>query len=184
LNATTHAIFGAAVLAGYSYLSGTEPLVYAYPAAMVASWVPDVDNPRSRLGNGLSRIKNPLLNILTRHLSWLLQIVSNVLVRTVGHRTLTHSLLGCGVFALLASPLLGPYPELFVTLLCGYASHLLADALNTPGVPILWPVGFYFRVIPGGVRSGGVMEFAVAVVVGGGGSYLISLVHPAIGGLL
>lgn len=150
----------------------------------MATWVPDVDNPRSRLGNGLSRIKNPLLNALTRPLSWLLQLISRVLFRTVGHRTLTHSLLGLGAFALLASPLLGPYPELFVALLCGYGSHLLADALNTPGVPLLWPAGFSFRAIPGGVKSGGAVEFAVAVVVGGGVVYLISLVYPAVGGLL
>ena len=158
--------------------------MYAYAAAAVAAWVPDLDNPRSRLGNGLSRIKNPLLNAITRPVSWLFRIISGVLMRTVGHRTLTHSLLGTVLFALLASPLLGVAPELFVALLCGYVSHLVADALNTPGVPLLWPAGSSFRLIPGGVRSGGVVEFAIAAVVGAGGLYMASLVHPAVGGFL
>ncbi len=183
MNATTHAIFGVAALTGAALVTGTEPTLYAYPAAVVAAWLPDVDNPRSRLGNGLSRLESPLLNILTRPVSWVLRGSSFVLVRTVGHRTLTHSLLGVLLFALLARLISGYIPGLFLGLVAGYASHILADALNTRGVPLLWPLGKPFRLLPGGIRSGGAAEFVVALAVLLLAGYGLSLLHPALGGL-
>ncbi len=180
MNATTHAVFGVAALAGVSLALGTEPPVYAYPVAGAAAWLPDLDNPRSRLGNGLSPLKNPLLNAATRPVSWLLRLVSFTLFRTVGHRTLTHSLPGAALFALLLFPLSGLYSGIFLALVAGYASHLAADALNTRGVPLFWPLGGSFRLLPGGVRSGGVVEFFVAagaVVVCGVFLYLL---YPAL----
>ncbi|MGH3087253.1 MAG: metal-dependent hydrolase [Rubrobacteraceae bacterium] len=182
LNATTHAVFGVAAFAGASLLAGggtpAEPPLYAYPAAVVAAWLPDVDNPRSRLGNGLSRMKNPLLNAITRPLSWLLRTVSFVLVRAVGHRTLTHSLLGAFLFSLPVWFFLGGFPELQLALVSGYVSHILADALNTRGVPLLWPLGWTARVIPGGFRSGGAVEVAVALVVMAMAGLAIYELHP------
>ena len=130
MNATTHAVFGVAALTGSFLLVGGEPPLYAYPAAVLAAWLPDVDNPRSRLGNGLSRMKNPTMNLLTRPLSWALRVASFALSRTVGHRTLTHSLLGVALFVVLISPVAPRSPGLFVALVAGYASHLVADALN------------------------------------------------------
>jgi len=132
MNATTHAVFGVAALAGYSLLTGEAPPLYAYPAAVISSWIPDVDNPRSRLGNGLSRMKNPALNSLTRPVSWTLRVVSFTLFRTVGHRTLTHSLLGVAVFVALVSPGAAFSPDLFTALVAGYVSHLVADKVE-PG---------------------------------------------------
>jgi len=180
MNATTHSIFGVAALAGSFLLVGEEPPLYAYPVAVVAALLPDVDNPRSRLGNGLSRMKNPVLNLLTRPLSWALRATSFVLFRTVGHRTLTHSLLGVALFCLLISPLAPLYPDLFLALLAGYASHLFADALNTRGVPLLWPMGRPLRLLPGGIRSGGAAEFAVAVVVVAAAGFGVYALHPAL----
>jgi inner membrane protein len=182
MNATTHAIFGVAALTGASLLVGDAPPLYAYPAAVLAAWVPDMDNPRSRLGNGLSRLKNPLLNTATRPLSWALQAVSFTLFRTVGHRTLTHSLLGVALFALIVSPLSPFAPGLFFALVAGYASHLFADALNTRGVPLLWPVGLPFRLLPGGgIKSGGAAEFVAAVVALGVAAYAMVTLYPALG---
>jgi inner membrane protein len=178
MNATTHAVFGVAALVGASLLVGNEPPLYAYPAAVVAAWVPDVDNPRSRLGNGLSRTKSPVLNTIVRPASWALRAASFTLSRTVGHRTLTHSLLGVALFVALVSPVAPLSPELFFALVSGYASHLVADALNVKGVALLWPVGQRFRLLPGGVRSGGIAEFVVAlaaVVVAGYGIYALHL---------
>ncbi len=163
MNATTHAIFGIGALAGTALLAGVDPPLWAYPVAAVAAWLPDVDNPRSTLGNGLSRSKNPILNVLSRPLSWALRTASFVLVRTVGHRTLTHSILGALLFALPVYLFLGDYPNLTLALAAGYASHVFADALNTRGVPLLWPVGRPFRLLPGGIRSGGAVEVAVAL---------------------
>src|ERR687898_3418129 len=163
MNATTHAVFGVAALAGSALVLGTEPPAYVYPAAVAAAWLPDVDNPRSTLGNGLSRVKNPVLNALSRPFSWALKTTSFVLVRTVGHRTLTHSLLGILLFSLPVWLFLGKCPNLSLALVAGYASHVFADALNTRGVPLLWPVGKPFRLLPGGIKSGGPVEVAVAL---------------------
>ena len=184
LNATTHAVFGIAALAGASLIVGAEPPLYAYPVAVAAAWMPDVDNPRSTLGNGLSRMKSPVLNLLTRPVSWALRAMSFTLVRTVGHRTLTHSLLGVALFALPVWFILGGYLNLFLALVAGYASHVFADALNTRGVPLLWPMGRPFRLLPGGIRSGGAVEVAVALLVLGFTGWELYLLHPALRGVL
>jgi inner membrane protein len=184
LNATTHAVFGVAALAGASLIVGTEPPLYAYPAGVAAAWLPDVDNPRSTLGNGLSRLKNPALNMVTRPASWFLRATSFVLARTVGHRTLTHSLLGVALFALLSWLVLGALPNLLLAVGAGYASHVFADALNTRGVPLLWPLGRPMRLLPGGIRSGGAVELAVALGILGFALCELYLVHPALRGAL
>jgi inner membrane protein len=177
LNATTHAVFGVAAVVGVSLLAGNEPALYDYPAAVVAAWLPDVDNPRSRLGNGLSRTKVPILDAVSRPVSWALRIASFTLFRTVGHRTLTHSLLGAALFVVLVSPVAPLSPGLFLALVAGYASHLVADALNKRGVPLLWPAGRSFRLLPRGVRAGGIVEFAVAFVVAVAAAYGIYVLH-------
>ncbi len=183
MNATTHAVFGVAALAGASLLVGSEPPLYAYPAAVVAAWIPDVDNPRSRLGNGLSRTKSPVLNTIARPASWALRAASFTLSRTVGHRTLTHSLLGIALFVTLVSPVAPLSPELFFALVAGYASHLVADALNTKGVALLWPSGWRFRLLPGGVRSGGIAEFVVALAAAAVAGYGIYALHLGLAGV-
>jgi inner membrane protein len=184
LNATTHAVFGVAALAGASLIAGTEPPAYAYPLAVAAAWLPDVDNPRSTLGNGLSHMKSPVLNLLTRPVSWALRVTSFTLVRTVGHRTLTHSLLGILLFTLPVWLILGRYTALALALVAGYASHVFADALNTRGVPLLWPIGGSVRLLPGGIRSGGAVEVAVALVALGFAGWELYLLHPAVRGAL
>ena len=184
LNATTHAVFGVAALAGAALVAGAEPPAYVYPVAVAAAWLPDVDNPRSTLGNGLGRSKTPVLNLVSRPLSWALRTTSFVLVRTVGHRTLTHSLLGVLLFALPVWLFLGDFPNLSLALVAGYASHVLADALNTRGVPLLWPLGKPFRLVPGGVRSGGAIEVAVALAMLAVALYALLLIHPDLRGAL
>lgn len=180
MNATTHAVFGVAALAGAALVTGADPPAYVYPAAVVAAWLPDVDNPRSTLGNGLSRLKNPTLNLLSRPASWALKTTSFTLVRTVGHRTLTHSLVGVLSFSVGVWLLFGGFPDLSFALVAGYASHVVADALNTRGVPLLWPVGKSFRLLPGGVRSGGAVEVAVALVALAFALYALLLLYPAL----
>ncbi len=108
-----------------------------------------------------------------------------MLVRTVGHRTLTHSLVGVLLFALPVWLFLGDFPNLSLALVVGYASHVFADALNTRGVPLLWPLGRPFRIVPGGgVRSGGAVEVAVALAVLAFALYALLLIHPALRGML
>jgi inner membrane protein len=184
LNATTHAVFGIAALAGAALVTGADPPAYVYPAAVAAAWLPDIDNPRSTLGNGLNRLKNPTLNLLSRPLSWALRTASFVLVRTVGHRTMTHSLAGVLLFSLLVLLFLGRFPNLSLALSAGYASHVLADALNTRGVPLLWPMGKPFRLLPGGVRSGGAVEVAVALMALAFTLYALLLLYPGLRGAI
>ena len=184
MNATTHAVFGVAALAGAALVTGAEPPAYVYPAAVTAAWLPDVDNPRSTLGNGLSRLRNPALNLLSRPLSWALRTTSFVLVRTVGHRTMTHSLVGVFFFSLTVWLLLRGFPNLVLALVAGYASHILADALNTRGVPLFWPVGKPIRLLPGGVRSGGAVEVAVALVALAFTLYALLLLYPGLRGAI
>ena len=184
MNATTHAVFGVAALAGAALATGADPPAYVYPAAVAAAWLPDIDNPRSTLGNGLNRLKNPTLNLLSRPVSWALRTTSFVLLRTVGHRTMTHSLVGVLLFSLLVLLFLGRFPNLAIALAAGYASHVLADALNTRGVPLLWPMGKPFRLLPGGVRSGGAVEVAVALVALAFTLYALLLLYPGLRGAI
>ena len=184
MNATTHAVFGIAALAGAALVTGADPPAYVYPAAVAAAWLPDIDNPRSTLGNGLNRLKNPTLNLLSRPLSWTLKTTSFVLVRSIGHRTMTHSLAGILLFSLLVLLFLGRFPNLAIALVAGYASHVLADALNTRGVPLLWPMGKPFRLLPGGVRSGGAVEVAVALVALAFTLYALLLLYPGLRGAI
>jgi inner membrane protein len=90
---------------------------------------------------------------------------------------LTHSLLGIAFFVAIVSFVAHFSPNLFFALVFGYASHIVADALNTRGVPLLWPVGWSFRLLPGGVRSGGVAEFAVALAAAVAAGYGIYMLH-------
>jgi inner membrane protein len=117
-------------------------------------------------------------------LSWALRTTSFVLVRTVGHRTLTHSLVGVLIFALPVWLFLGAFSNLALALVVGYASHVFADALNTRGVPLLWPLGKRFRLVPGGVRSGGAVEIAVALATLAFALYALLLLYPALRGML
>jgi inner membrane protein len=184
LNATTHAVFGIAALAGAALVTGADPPAYVYPAAVAAAWLPDIDNPRSTLGNGLNRLNNPTLNLLSRPLSWALRTASFVLIRTVGHRTMTHSVLGVLLFSLLVLLFLGRFPNLYLALVAGYASHVVADALNTRGVPLLWPMGKPFRLLPGGVRSGGAAEVGVALVALAFTLYALLILYPGLRGVI
>ena len=84
------------------------------------------------------------------------------------------------LFALPVWLLLGGYPNLSLALIAGYASHVVADALNTRGVPLLWPLGRPFRLLPGGIRSGGAAEFVVAFGILAFAVYALYLLHPVL----
>lgn len=60
-----------------------------------------------------------------------------------GHRGFSHwGLTVAGVY-ILAS---GWRPDLALALALGWASHLLLDALNPPGVPLFWPLPWRLRL--------------------------------------
>lgn len=153
--ASTHALVGAVSFAGLSALCGNPtqmPLGAATLAgAALGACLPDVDTPTSRAG-------------------FCVYPLARFLERKFGHRTLTHSVLGTLLFALLAAPLLfsPTLQTLWPALLIGYFSHLLADAATKSGVPLLWPSRDRW-VFPGNekyrVKTGSKAEMGVFVGV-------------------
>jgi inner membrane protein len=120
VRAPTHATFGLA----FVILTGTILGLVLTPAtaafAIVGALLPDIDTPTSLIG----RLARPL---------------SRWLERRFGHRTITHSLLGCTAVTLPLTPLAlitGHWPLAFAL---GYLSHLLIDAVNKSGTPLFWP---------------------------------------------
>lgn len=101
------------------------------PAAILTCLLPDIDHPKSFLG---------------QRLKWLSQPVA----RLFGHRGFTHSLLavlgGVALFHL-NIPRDGVIPaDVFQGLILGYLSHIAADMLTPAGVPLLWPCRWRFRL--------------------------------------
>lgn len=90
------------------------------PSAILTCLLPDIDHPKSFLGQRLKWISKPI-------------------ARAFGHRGFTHSLLA--VFALLATFYLKVPESWFIPadalqgMVLGYLSHILADMLTPAGVP-------------------------------------------------
>ncbi|WBF43567.1 metal-dependent hydrolase [Serratia rubidaea] len=101
------------------------------PAALLTSLLPDIDHPKSVLGQRLSWIAKPI-------------------ARAFGHRGFTHSLLaitGGMMLFQLDVPRSWPIPtDALHAMIIGYFSHLLADMLTPSGVPLLWPCRWRFRL--------------------------------------
>ncbi len=120
--ALTHVAIGTVGCAGLAALFGVDISPPVLGAAALGSLLPDVDTPSSRAG-------------------FCVYPLALWLERKFGHRTVTHSITGIGVCALLFSPLLlfawGHTP--FMALVCGFALHLAGDACTKAGIPLMWP---------------------------------------------
>ncbi|SFM94269.1 inner membrane protein [Izhakiella capsodis] len=101
------------------------------PASLLTCLLPDIDHPKSFLGQRLSWISRPV-------------------ARLFGHRGFTHSLLAicAGVVLLqLHLPKNGWIPaDALQGMVLGYLSHIAADMLTPAGVPLLWPCRWRFRL--------------------------------------
>jgi len=101
------------------------------PAALLTCLLPDIDHPKSLLG---------------QRLKWLSQPIA----RAFGHRGFTHSLLAvAGGVALLQMKLPAGWiipADAFQGMVLGYLSHIVADMLTPAGVPLLWPCRWRFRL--------------------------------------
>ncbi len=99
------------------------------PSAILTCLLPDIDHPKSFLGQRLKWVSKPI-------------------ARAFGHRGFTHSLLA--VFALLATFYL-KVPDTWIIpadalqgMVLGYLSHIVADMLTPAGVPLTVAVPLAF----------------------------------------
>ena len=131
----------------YTHMAGgilVGTLIQAEPLGMIilagSALLPDIDSHYSKFGRTILPI------------SWLIE-------KTVGHRGFFHSLLATLLITVLIW-LIYPQYALYVGL--GYLSHLLLDAFNPGGVPLLWPYKKKFH-LPLTCKVGSIGEFAVLV---------------------
>lgn len=101
------------------------------PATLLTCLLPDIDHPRSVLGQRLKWLSHPI-------------------ARAFGHRGFTHSLLavaaGLWLFQINV-PADWPVPaDVLQGMTLGYLSHIVADMLTPAGVPLLWPCRWRFRL--------------------------------------
>ena len=119
----THIPFSAVFLQGYCILSGDiiHPAMFA--TAALASLLPDIDTPTSSTGS----LIRPLASFMDVYL---------------GHRTITHSILGTVIFAALLWPLTYLRIEIpiYSAAIVGYLSHLVLDMSNKEGIEFAWPL--------------------------------------------
>ena len=135
--------FGA-LLTGYAYLRPTMSLVTivtALIANLVGSLLPDIDQNSNRLWDMI-----PGGNFIGKYMKKVF----------LGHRSLSHSLLG---MFLVYEGSVWLIPKLFnhdfvntgiviLALLIGYGSHLLLDSLTEEGLPLLFPLKYKFGFPP------------------------------------
>jgi inner membrane protein len=101
------------------------------PSALLTCLLPDIDHPKSLLGQRLRWLSHPI-------------------ARAFGHRGFTHSLLAIAAGLWLFQinlPQSSPIPpDVLQGLTLGYLSHIVADMLTPAGVPLLWPCRWRFRL--------------------------------------
>lgn len=114
-------------------------------STLLGASAPDLDTPTGELWD-----KIPAGSILSR-------IIHPVFIG--GHRHLSHSIIGLGIFTFLYSLLLKwlglHFPLILITsyfillsFILGFASHLFADSLTEDGVPLLFPIDYHFGIPP------------------------------------
>ncbi len=122
------------------------------PATLLTCLLPDIDHPRSLLGQRLKWISHPIARIF-------------------GHRGFTHSLLAVAVSLWLFQ--LNVPADWFLPadvlqgLTLGYLSHIVADMLTPAGVPLLWPCRWRFRLPLLNSQKGNQLERALCLALVG-----------------
>jgi len=155
----THMLFGIGSLWLLDMVPGTLTPDNAAPLAALAAFgslLPDLDAAESKIkwvSVGGIRPFAPL---------------SALLYRTLGHRSLLHSLAGLALAGGLALPLAFWWGwEPWAALLLGYASHLAADAGTRHGIPLLFPRRRRYFLLPQRLRfvTGSDAEDALLVLL-------------------
>ncbi|WP_075181653.1 metal-dependent hydrolase [Pantoea sp. 1.19] len=136
MTAEGHVIFAlaSAIFAGRAELTpelANGDWWHIIPAALLTCLLPDIDHPKSLLGQRLKWLSKPIARIF-------------------GHRGFTHSLLAVagGVFLLKVKLPADSWlpPDALQGMVVGYLSHIIADMLTPAGVPLLWPCRWRFRL--------------------------------------
>jgi inner membrane protein len=129
MTAPTHVTFGAFCYFVTAAVMQWPVTTGAVVTAALGSLLPDIDLPTSAVGR-------PLFPI------------SRALNEQIGHRTLTHSVIGILLLVMILLPLFLLAPLIFWALLIGYFSHLLIDTENKAGIELLYPAklrAWFFR---------------------------------------
>lgn len=120
-----------------------SPTYLQLGAAVVGSVAPDIDHPKSVIGK------------IFFFISWPLAIIG-------GHRTITHSILGTAIFALIVLAVQSKTGlSLMMPWLVGYVSHLALDFLTKEGIQILFPYPKFFSLHL--IQTGGIAELTYVV---------------------
>lgn len=122
------------------------------PATLLTCLLPDIDHPKSVLGQRLKWLSLPI-------------------ARAFGHRGFTHSLLavaaGLWLFQINV-PADWPIPaDVLQGMTLGYLSHIAADMLTPAGVPLLWPCRWRFRLPLLRTQKGNQLERVLCLVLVG-----------------
>jgi inner membrane protein len=147
----THLAFGLALPLAIHYVHPLEDWVFVAVAGLFGSLLPDIDHPRSWLGQRLPWLSKPIAKVF-------------------GHRGITHSLFAVSLMVAAALAAIYwlpawegpagiriPFPALVLGLAVGYLSHLLADWLTPNGIPLCWPWRYRFAA-PLTIRTGSPLE--------------------------
>jgi len=142
----THEVVGVTALVIATVNYGPDNLavatiIVALVANLVGTLLPDIDQASNRLWDMIPG-GNEIGKLLKRVL--------------MGHRTVSHSLIGImvvywGMGWLLNRLLNNNFVDInavFMALMIGYISHLAADGLTEEGLPLLWPIKWKFGFPP------------------------------------
>ncbi len=122
------------------------PMILIVLSTILGSSTPDLDSPTSGIWH-----KVPAGSVLGR-------LIHPIFIG--GHRHLSHSILGLGLFTLIfwfllkivfnSIPLFDILDSKFylIAFAIGYFSHIFADLFTESGVPILFPWGYHFGLPP------------------------------------
>lgn len=138
----THLVIGAAL--ALVLINNVNYKFLFLPIILIASILPDIDVPNSRIGN-----------------RWYFRPIQLF----VNHRGIIHSFSLCVALSILVALV---FPVAALPFFAGYSVHLFADSFTVEGIKPFWPLG---TEVKGSVRVGGKMEegifaiFAIADVI-------------------
>lgn len=129
MSSSTHAAFGSCAYLFVVVLAGEEPVPALLALSAASAVAADLDTSSSLPG----RLIPPL---------------SRLLEHVVGHRTLTHALLGAAIVGVALAPLLAWSGGAYAAIIAGYLSHPILDSMSVEGVELFYPFARVRCVFP------------------------------------